>query len=191
MKFPFDRYKMENWDIEHVFSQTDIELKGEGLKEFVRLILEYFTGRRIEDIDGNERIEMEHLELFEKLLEIYHLLEKKNTHAEAKKKYEKIKNKLTEAFKEDKIKDGNNISNLVLLDATTNRSYKNAFYPIKRMVIIEKIKNGYFVPIGTQNVFLKAFSRKFENIMFWTNDDAEDYLNAIKDTFKKYFNGDD
>jgi hypothetical protein len=75
-----------------------------------------------------------------------------------------------------------------VLDAGTNRAYKNAFFPIKRAIILEKIKKGSFVPIGTQNVFLKAYSKRFDNIMFWTKDDAEDYLNAINETFKAFFN---
>jgi len=191
IRFPFDRYKKEKWDIEHVFSQTDIDLKGKTLKEYVKLILEFWTGEKVETekLDKNTANALEekldksvNKELFRKLVEIY------NKDKDAKELFDEVKKELIEAFQEEEIENRDNISNLVLLDAGTNRAYKNAFFPIKRAIILEKIKNGNFVPIGTQNVFLKAYSKRFDNIMFWTEDDAKDYLNAIIDTFNAFFN---
>jgi len=190
IRFPFDRYKKEKWDIEHVFSQTDIELKGKALKEYVKLILEFWTGEKVEmeRLDENAVNELEKKldenvskELFRKLVKVY------NKDKDAKKLFNEVKKELIEAFQEEKIEDRDNISNLVLLDAGTNRAYKNAFFPIKRDIILEKIKSGSFVPIGTQNVFLKAYSKRFDKIMFWTKDDAKDYLDAIIETFKTFF----
>jgi len=196
IKFPFDRYKKEKWDIEHVFSQTDIELKGITLKKFVRLILEFWSGAKIEEdkdkLDENdiedlkknlEESDEKKKKLFDKLVEVF------NKNKNAKELFDEIKNDLIEVFHEANIEDRDNISNLVLLDSATNRAYKNAFFPIKRAIILEKkIKNGNFVPIGTQNVFLKAYSKRFDNIMYWTQKDAEDYLDAIIETFKEFFN---
>jgi hypothetical protein len=201
-----DRYKKENWDIEHVFSQTDVELRGKALKEYVKLILEFWTGKKIEtekldenaikeleqeldksgslmnvhNRDGNSKEEFDEIKkLFQDLVKIYN--------EGSKELFEKIKEKLISAFHEEKIENRNNISNLVLLDSGTNRAYKNAFFPIKRAIILEKMKNGSFVPIGTQNVFLKAYSKRFDNIMYWTEKDAEGYLKAITETFEKFF----
>jgi len=191
VRFPFDRYKKEKWDIEHVLSRTDIELKGKALREYVKLILEFWTGEKIEmnKIDENAQKGLEQKldesvdrELFRSLVNIY------NEDKESKELFDQIKEKLIDAFKEKEIENRNNISNLVLLDAGTNRAYKNAFFPIKRTIILDKIKRGSFVPIGTQNVFLKAYSRRFDNIMFWTKDDAKDYLNAVVETLKIFFN---
>ena len=76
--------------------------------------------------------------------------------------------------------DENGIGNLTLLDAETNRSYHNALYPVKRMKIIERDKGDVFVPVCTKNVFLKMYSTNFSNMMAWTKDDANDYLNEMK-----------
>lgn len=190
VRFPFDRYKKEKWDIEHVFSQTDLELKGKALKEYIKLILEFWTGEKIKmgQLDRNAIVELEQKlnesvdkELFRNLVEVY------NKDKGSKELFDKVKEDLMSAFQEEKIENRDNISNLVLLDAGINRAYKNAFFPIKRVIILEKIKNGSFVPIGTQNVFLKAYSRRFDNIMYWTENDAQDYLNAIIETFKTFF----
>jgi len=197
IRFPFDRYKKEKWDIEHVFSQTDIELKGKALKEYVKLILEFWTGEKIEtkQLDSNTVNELEKKieqrdskelrvskELFKNLVKIY------NGYSNTNELFDETKEELIKAFQEEKIEDRDNISNLVLLDVGTNRAYKNAFFPIKRAIILEKIKSGSFVPIGTQNVFLKAYSTRFDNIMFWTKYDAKDYLDAIIETFNLFFN---
>ncbi|MBE6807652.1 MAG: DUF262 domain-containing protein [Ruminococcaceae bacterium] len=76
--------------------------------------------------------------------------------------------------------DENSLGNLTLLDAQTNHSYHNALYPIKRQKIIERDKGDVFIPVCTKNVFLKMYSSKFSNMMEWTKDDAEEYLEAMK-----------
>ena len=131
--------------------------------------------------DGNSKEEFDKIKkLFQDLVKIYN--------EGSKELFDEIKQKLISVFQEENIENRNNISNLVLLDSGTNRAYKNAFFPIKRAIILEKIKKGSFVPIGTQNVFLKAYSKRFDNIMYWTEDDAKDYLKAIIETFKAFFN---
>ena len=75
---------------------------------------------------------------------------------------------------------------MALLDSTTNRSYGNSFFPIKRKRIIENDSKGIFVPIATKNLFLKYYSKKLGDVMYWNNDDAKDYLDAIKITLKDY-----
>jgi len=72
------------------------------------------------------------------------------------------------------------------LDAATNRSYGNSFFPIKRKRIIENDKNGIFVPIATKNLFLKYYSKKMGEIMYWSSNDADNYLAAIKATLEDF-----
>src|SRR5690554_4008052 len=44
MRFPFNLYKNDDWDIEHVRSQTDKSITGTDRKEWAKDMLEYFTG---------------------------------------------------------------------------------------------------------------------------------------------------
>ena len=78
--------------------------------------------------------------------------------------------------------DVNSIDNLVLLDSSTNRSYKNSVFPIKRRKIIEREKTGTFVPICTKNVFMKFYSTDVEQMSFWGEKDREQYLTDIEET---------
>ena len=89
-------------------------------------------------------------------------------------------------FKENQTETKDDISNLALLDSTTNRSYGNAFFPIKRQRIIENDSKGIFVPIATKNLFLKYYSRQLADVMYWNSGDAKDYLEAIKTVLKDF-----
>ena len=87
-----------------------------------------------------------------------------------------------------KSEDKDSISNLTLLDAATNRAYGNAFFPIKRNWIMDNDSKGIFVPIVTKNVFLKYYSKAADNLMYWTETDAQCYLDSLDDTIDNYLN---
>ena len=46
--------------------------------------------------------------------------------------------------------------------------------------------NGIFIPICTRNAFVKYYTKNIQDIRTWKEEDAEDYLNAIKITLKNY-----
>lgn len=98
--------------------------------------------------------------------------------------------KMQARFKESdaSIKNRDNIGNLTLLDAKTNRSYKNAFYPIKRMKIVENDESGIFIPIATKNMFLKFYSNQVANMIEWTEQDRIDYLEKMSEVIDNYIN---
>ena len=91
--------------------------------------------------------------------------------------------------------DKNRIYNFVLLDSSTNRSYKNAIFATKRQHVMYKTAgvlhyaiwengnirivsedaNSAFVPPCTLSVFSKQYSFMPGSFMRWTQSDAEDY----------------
>jgi hypothetical protein len=197
LRFPFDRYKDDNWDIEHVRSQNDKKILPNKRKDWAVDILEYFTGikgysglvlnggltEKETQKQAIDNIENEKERGFCKSL--CGLLDQEKVDDDV---FDTLYDEILKHFQEEAVpEDINNIYNLALLDAATNRSYKNAPFPIKRNRIIENDMNGIFVPICTKNVFMKFYSRKMGNVMYWKDTDAEDYLNAIKKTLSKYF----
>ncbi|MEQ9403570.1 MAG: DUF262 domain-containing protein [Cyclobacteriaceae bacterium] len=185
MRFPFHRYKSENWDIEHIRSQTDLGLNSKKQKiAWIRDILNYVTGT---SLDSDSNIDLEGLE-DEKLKEIATLLLNLLQEEEPdNEEFNTVKKEVEVYFKEDdtpEFIDG--LGNLALLDERTNRSYKNALFPIKRKTIIENDMIGRFVPICTKNAFLKFYSAKLDDLMHWNASDAESYLNSIKSSLKDF-----
>lgn len=193
IRFPFNSYKKEKWDIEHISSQTDKQITVGEREKWREDVLEFFVGSTKEgdisdylkklqnDIENEKDPKNKELELIDQI----RLLKSEEGKIEDDD-FEKAFSSLSEYFKEDKLEEKDSISNLTLLDATTNRGYRNAFFPIKRKWIISNDRQGIFVPIATKNVFLKFYSRKGNNLMFWEKSDAEDYLNAIEQTINKY-----
>lgn len=180
VRFPFDRYKKENWDIEHIRSQTDKEITGTSRREWLEDVLEYFTDTKDHTAVVIGEFSDDIVGFIRNLIEL--LRADKIDDASFKSIYEKI----ASHFKEVDASWIDSIGNLALLDATTNRSYKNAMFPIKRRRIIHNDMNGVFVPICTKNVFLKFYSKKLGEVMYWNDSDADDYLCAIKQVLTEY-----
>ena len=188
MRFPFNRYKAENWDIEHVNSQTDQVITEDSRQRlWADDLLDYFVGATDSDSvmayisDDNEDVDQTRKDFCRRILAI----------KEAKKiddnDFDTLFKEIQVFFHEEKFSNKDNLYNLALLDANTNRSYGNAFFPIKLKRIIDNDSKGIFVPIATKNLFLKYYSTVSDNIMYWTEKDAADYLEAIKSVFNTFF----
>ena len=174
MRFPFALFKKESWDVEHVCSQTDKSISSaKDRKEWAEDVSEYLKYNE-EDGVADELSLIEALKSENKIDE--------NRFNECFIKFQKI-------LGDDKIIDKDTISNLTLLDAKTNRSYKNAYFPIKRLRIIENDKNGIFVPIATKNLFLKYYSKQAGNVTQFGETDANSYIAAIKETLSEFMEG--
>ena len=195
MRFPFNKYKMEKWDIEHVCSQTDKTITNENQqRRWIDDMLEFFVGSAAED-KVNQHISNLEIEIKNnpeqarngllrselKLVNSINSLRK-----EGLSNFENVFKEVQSFFNEDKVEDKDNISNLTLLDEETNRSYGNAFFPIKRKRIIANDELGIFVPIATKNLFLKYYSKRSSNLMHWENSDAKDYLACLKEFVSPY-----
>lgn len=161
--FPFDIFKNEKWDIEHITSVKD----------------------KIPDTTQQKCNWLEDATKF---------IEKKETRLKRKIKKCNIQNDFNELYEEivayfnSNLKDDdiNDISNLALLDSETNRGYKNAVFPVKRMTIIQREKEGTFIPLCTKNAFLKYFSEYPPKMSFWTQEDRENYFKDIESILYKY-----
>lgn len=161
LKFQFDRYKKQSWDIEHVRSQTDKYPQKSQKEAWIKDILGFIKNKKSE-IDILNMKEQEFKQFFDAV------------HKEIE-------------GDEDFTKD--DIGNLTLLDSKTNRGYGNAFFSIKRNTIIENDMNGTFIPICTKNLFLKYYTDNAKKLDKWTQKDADDYKDAILKIFNELVQG--
>lgn len=199
MKFPFDLFRQKDsngrimWDVEHIHSQTDKDINGADRKVWIETMLNYFTGattyeeartfidqpEKFEEIYPNESSDDERM--FCMRLNQFH----DKVADDQLEKFTELVSDLRTYFKEnDSEFPTHSLGNLTLLDKRTNRSYQNAFFPVKREIILRKAQSGVLIPLCTQNVFLKAYSRTFGNLTSWTKKDCSDYLHTIIDTLK-------
>jgi uncharacterized protein with ParB-like and HNH nuclease domain len=167
IKFPFELFKKEKWDIEHIDSQTPNE---KGQKEWLEMAqkdlmneMEKRDKKLLDDI--NKFIELPKPESFEKL-------------------YKRITKFAGEEENDSEMK--NSIGNLTLLNSDINRSYGNALFPTKRRIIIEKDMEGKFIPICTKHVFLKYFDHEGASRTQWGEKDMNNYQNHICKTLEEF-----
>lgn len=168
MRFQFDRYKKQNWDIEHIRSQSDKYPKKSEKEAWIRDILDIAKTLTTVKVGKTED-------------EVLKMNERKFNQF-----FDEIQKQIEGA---DSDFDKHSIGNLTLLDVGTNRSYGNAFFPIKRKIIIENDMSGTFIPICTKNLFLKYYTKNATNLQLWTRDDAKSYKNAIIKTFDEIKRG--
>ena len=182
-KFPFHLFKKENWDVEHIDSNTTNELdKLKDQKEWLKYSV---LGSDLND------------ELKEKIKSFINGTEV--SFEELAKEIEKNASSIWAYPEQDK----NKIWNYVLLDAGTNRGYGNSIFPSKRRCIIGKeqgityaidddlnvsSKDGViaFIPPVTKNVFLKYYNTSVDNLREWNKNDATAYKQNILDTLKEF-----
>lgn len=180
-KFPFHLYKLEDWDVEHINSNTtNIEEDESTREEWLANI--YWS------VPNKE---------YQSKIENYF----KVTSEEQNKIFRELKSFIpsNEGWTQE---NKNQIWNYTLLDSSTNRGYGNAIFSAKRRIIISKDKGDLlqvpkitpeglvlskavkckssFVPPCTKNVFLKYYSASVSENNYWTTDDAESYQNDIQ-----------
>ena len=165
--FPFDIYKKDKWDIEHITSVKDSVPEGKN------------RGLWLSDAEGYIDATMPSANGLRERIDA--------CNCEDDLVFESLFNDIISHFNADVNDDDiNGLSNLALLNSETNRGYKNAVFPFKRNSIIDRDKRGVFIPICTKNVFLKYFSSYPPKISFWTSDDRAKYeedLHNVLDTF--------
>ena len=199
-RFSFAEYKhiRDNigWDLEHVASNVDYEPKWEKRKELASDLLEYFTGIKYTadcQISDDELITLcsdndakdlcKDLRIFynedvrsDFIVGVYNSI-MKYFEAEDKFREYSVNNKLA--------REKDFIWNFVLLNSSTNKSYGNNIFPVKRRRIQED-DNSIYTPIGTRAVFEKAYSKKLSNLISWGRNDAIDYWNMISETLREF-----
>jgi len=206
-KFPFHLYKSEDWDVEHIDSNTENKLNDiQSQREW--LLNAYFglQGEAFKEIRKNIK------DLFEKFTgKNYEQSEDPDKQKARNERFEELRSSIDDINGNIRLSqiEKNKIWNFALLDSSTNRSYGNAIFPAKRRVIIGKdqgkrffpptvdengaiveckVQEGQssFIPPCTKSVFLKYYNAASSDFNTWNKEDAIAYMNNIKDTLKEF-----
>ncbi len=202
-KFHFDLYKDEDWDKEHVHATASESLQSKiewikWLKDLdEKLVEEKLVEHKEEYLnwirEAGKITDDKYTDIKEDKNPIFKSL--------SKEKFVEIFNAIVSAIEgkdgeeSEKLKQ-NSIGNLVLLNANINRSgeYKVAPFSTKRRIIMDRVKKGKFVPLGTQNVFMKVYTQIPGHFYKWEKEDKYDgnelsdrdsYIEAIVETINR------
>lgn len=180
-RFPFYQYQNIDWDIEHIHAKADnTKEQKDWLKEFKDWLLK----------SGNDDLIKKYSTQIEEALAVEKNDNKEEDLKEEEDKIgtliEDIYGYFSNAKEEGEAFDIDNLSNLALLDSSTNRGYGKAPFPQKRTTIIKRDEEGVFIPLCTRNVFLKYYSPHTNNLLFWSATDRKNYLDKIQETLKNF-----
>lgn len=183
-RFPFRHYKLDAWDIEHITSvSSQMPENISGQKAWTEVMREHFRPYNLSE-EGTDKVSSAQQVLFERAKAL--LLEEPFD----SEKFEVYFSDILHEYSQMPLLDrDDSIGNLTLLDQSTNRSYRNAIFPVKRNRIIEADKASTFVPPGTRNVFLKYYSSNVHEMTFWSSQDQDSYRRAITDALTVFFDG--
>lgn len=79
--------------------------------------------------------------------------------------------------------------NLALVDKDTNAALSNNLIDEKRKILQEREEQGEtYVPIATNYVFNKHFSKHISEMKFWNKDDREAYFAKIEEAYYYFIN---
>ncbi len=182
LRFPFDLFKPERWDIEHVRSvRSEMPGRVDDRKAWLAQVVRYWNQPELGG-SGERSLARDALRN-----DAQALLSAEVWDDGA---FEDLYDRLLTHFEEALGSEADHgLANLTLLDDSTNRAYKNAVFPVKRRWILELDKKGTFVPLCTTNVFLKYYSGDIEQMMFWRADDGKRYFEAIVEMLGHFFTG--
>lgn len=185
-RFQFEKFKLDEWDIEHIRSVTsEMPTVKDKQKSWLTNVIDYisedaamkFEGRSEGDVFAEESIRDDAVKLL-------------NSTAFENELFEDVYLRVLSLYDpngDDEV--DNSIGNLTLLDSSTNRSYQNAIFPIKRSRIIALDKQATFVPLCTKNAFLKYYSKQVDKMLFWEAKDSQDHQSAMIDNIYGIFCG--
>ncbi len=178
MRFSFERFVKDTWSLEHIHAQN-----SEAFSDAKKAESWYLETRALADSMNAESKG----QLLEKL-EAWHGTGNKKSEV-ARTLLAEIQKALYLQFGEEEDDEAvvHGLENMALLDKDTNSALNNAIFEVKRRRIIEKDKEGVFIPICTKNVFSKYYSNDVSQMHYWGNVDRIAYKQAINDVFGNYF----
>ena len=198
-KFPFNLYRDNTFDVEHVNSQTDnpIEKIDEKIAWVKQQAIPCLWIDRNET-DTNGILTSGAREARDLITEGVQFLSavKHNNNRDTGSKFKGYRtaveyyyasgNRNTGMFEKDAI------GNLALLNSSINREYKNALFPQKLRTLKRSDQEGVYIPLCTKYMFLKYYSNPQANVsafsmMRWRQEDQDEYTEAIKESIRKIF----
>ncbi|MBR3052474.1 DUF262 domain-containing protein [Candidatus Saccharibacteria bacterium] len=176
--FPFDRFKRENWSLEHIHAQHPETMNHQDLwRDWLRLQL-----KSLEVIvDPADRSGQELMMRVRPYCDEEHPI--------SGAEFRSLQKDIVDGYfaKDSNADSVHSISNLALLDCNNNAALSNSTFDVKRREIIERDQRGAFIPHCTKMVFLKYYSKSSDTqIHFWSEDDRRSYLSRIKDVLEPY-----
>lgn len=176
-RYSFKEHALGCWSLEHIHAQNAERLnREEQWIEWLRL-----HSRVLATLDGVAPSARQGL-----LGEVDAALELPTLR---ESDFRPLERKITEMLSGDNpgADDVDSIANLALLHGGDNSALSNSVFAVKRAEVLERDRQGSYIPVCSRNAFLKYYTPADEQQMhFWSSVDRQHYVGAIIDTLEPY-----
>lgn len=166
-RFSFKEHASRRWSIEHIHAQNAEQLnRAAQWQEWLRLHRDALVG--LPTIDDAQRTAVTK-RIDAAMQEI------------SSEVFQSLEQEISTLFNTaDLGVNINSMSNLALLSSNDNSALSNSVFEVKRRSILERDRDGSYIPICTRNVFLKYYTdAEGQQIHFWGEHDRAGYLTAM------------
>lgn len=175
-RYSFQAHASGTWSLEHIHAQQAETLNTEEQwREWLRL--------HLKGLEAIPEVKQSTVDAIQERLP-------STRRAMTRRAFEELEQLVLKAFTDagqDATGDIDAIDNLALLTGGDNSALSNSMFEVKRQAIINRDREGAFVPICTRNVFLKYYTNAVgQQNHFWGADDRRDYLAAMVDVLQPY-----
>lgn len=197
--FPFEKYKRENWSLEHIHAQNSELIDASDRSKWVEFIKENlrvlsnmqirFKGTELDPEDLIEKLKVNYARAIDRN-------DRKFSFSIVQKLYSEIASYFEYFAHNDGIAiDLHSISNLALLSGKINSAIGNSVFEVKRQAIVDQDAEGEYIPICTRKAFLKYYNYEedgFETaqMFYWGKRDQDNYFNRMVSTIGRYLRKD-
>lgn len=219
-KFPFQLYAADRYDKEHVHATNSESLRsGIEWQQWICNILKYTPEEQMNKLKQQYPETVELMRIVAAVM-----MERKEQEDESdfrerlnraisdkiggKEEFKVMFNRVNACIEEEKTfdtdyvvdeffdKEQNNIGNLALLNVGINRdrAYAASPFAVKSAILMDRMREGYFVPKGTERMFTKAFRKCPSELYHWRKtpygngeqSDTEAFRNELLCTIERF-----
>ena len=185
-RFPFGEHRRQSWSLEHIQAQNVESLTNvRDQTNWVRAHLDELRQMSPDALTKEEK-HMSDDEFMEKksaLAASCSAFLKKDDEKKSMEDFDALYNAVLQFL--HRVSGGSEerthtLGNLALLDGGSNSSLNNAIFAVKRTRLLNMMRQGTYVPLGTAAVFLRAFTQEHSVSPCWIVRDMDDYEREIE-----------
>lgn len=192
-RFPFGAHREHSWSLEHIQAQNVERLQREEdwtawVQDHQRVLGEIHGESLPQVVEGNLALEAFVNQKEDLIAKCQKFLDrpKKTAAGEEFVKLSESVLEFIESLRHDSEQRKHSLFNLALLDIKQNIVLSNSIFAVKRQLLRKMRKDGKYVPIATEALFMRFFSEEDLHLPYWSERDQKGYEKALHDILSTF-----
>jgi hypothetical protein len=192
-RFPFGTHRERNWSLEHIQAQNVERLQRDEdwtawVQDHQRVLREIHGESLPQVAEGNLLVEAFTKQKEDIIAKCQKFLDrpKKTAAGDEFVKLSESVLEFIENLRHDREQRKHSLFNLALLDIKQNIVLSNSIFAVKCQLLLKMRKDGEYVPIATEALFMRRFSEEDRHLPYWSEQDQKGYENAVCDVLSTF-----